>query len=95
MCETGIISKYMGKSDEWYFGKALSALAGDPDWHCNFSPNLQWRAGHVYVNGYTATLERRTKFLLIEVHTFNAKEAAALRAQRIYHEMVRKLGGTK
>ena len=88
------LKKYAGKSPEWYYKKALAALAGtDPSFDVTFVRAFGIRSGHVYVKRICAVLVRCCGHFSLPIYTFCSEESAALRAQAIYWRTVRSIGG--
>lgn len=86
------LKKYAGKSPEWYYKKALAALAGaNPSFGVTFVPALGIRSGHFYVKRICAVFVRRCGHFSVPIYTFDPEESAALRAQAIYWNTVRSI----
>ncbi len=84
------LKKYTGKSPEWYYRKALAALAGTGHLlGVTFVRSLGIRSGCLYVMGISAVLVLRRGYFSVPIYTFGTDESKALRAQAIYWDMVR------
>ena len=88
------LKKYARKSPEWYYTKALAALAGTaPSFRVEFVRSLGIRSGHFYVKRICAVLACRCGYFSLPIYTFGPEESAALRAQAIYWHSSRSIGG--
>lgn len=88
------LKKYAGKSPEWYYKKALAALAGtDPSFGVIFERAFGISSGRFYVKLACAVLVRRCGHFSMSLYSFRPEETAALRAQEIYWRTVRNIGG--
>ena len=85
------LKKYIGKPPEWYYEKALAALAGtDPSLGVTFVRNIEIRDGHLCVESIHAVLVHCCGHFALPIYTFGPPNTAAIRAQAIYWRMVRK-----
>lgn len=88
------LKKYVGKSPEWYYTKALAALAGtDPLFGVTFVRAFGIGSGYFYVKRICAVFVRRCGHFSFPIYTFGPEESEALRAQAIYWNTVRSIGG--
>lgn len=86
--------KCIGKPSQWYFEHALAALAGvKSQFKVEFVRSICIRAGHVRVRQMCAVFCCRCGYFSLPVWTFSSEDSDALRAQAIYWNMTRKIGG--
>lgn len=86
--------KYAHKSRDWYFEKALAAVARPAtlsDWHVHTPSHIVLSSGRIScVKEPCVLAHRHNYFFETVVHTFNASDSAAIRAQMIYWSMARR-----
>lgn len=88
------VSSLRGKSNKWYFEKAMEAMSGatDTDWIVNIAPRICLRQDFIVTDGHRAILSYCIGIFAMPIHEFGPEDSAVLRAQHIYWKMVRKLG---